>query len=83
MDYRPLNWGPKFLLCDQPTYLHTRLGDCYNKHYSGFLYLPESFRMSTNHLQTIDLTTWTTCTDHASKNSTEGIVLYCRSVYSL
>ena len=23
MDYRPLNKGPKFLLCDQPTYLHT------------------------------------------------------------
>ena len=23
VDYRPLNWGPKFLLCDQPTYLHT------------------------------------------------------------
>ena len=64
VDYCPLNWGPKFSLCDQPTYLHTRLGDCYNKHYSGFLYLPESFRMSTNHLQTIDLTTWTTCMDH-------------------
>ena len=72
VDYHPLNWGPKFLLvgvsvfllCDQPTYLHTRLGDCYNKHDSGFLYLPESFRMSTNHLQTIDSTTWTTCTDH-------------------
>ena len=67
IDYRPLNYGPKFLLCELPFYLHSQISDFHNKHFSGFIYLPESFRMGANRLQTIELTTCTTCIDHVNK----------------
>ena len=48
-------------------YLHSQIGNLHNKHYSGSVYLPESFRMGANHLQMIELTTCTTCIDHVNK----------------
>ena len=80
VDYRPLNYGPKFLLCELPTYLHSRIGDLHYKHYSGFVYLPESFRMGANRLQTIELTTCTTCIDHVNKlERIQQRGLYCNA----
>ena len=45
-------------------HMHSKLGDAYNKHYSGFVYHPEHFRMDTNCLQYMDLSASTTCVDH-------------------
>ena len=64
VDYHPHEHGPGFLMCGVPMHMHSKLGDTYNKHYSGFVYHPEHFRMDANHLQYMDLSPSTTCLDH-------------------
>ena len=64
VDYHPHEHGPGFLMCGVPVHMHSKLGDAYNKHYSGFVYHPEQFRMGANHLQYSDLSPSTTCLDH-------------------
>ena len=64
VDYHPREHGPGFLMCGVPMHMHSKLGDAYNKHYSGFVYHPEHFRMGSNRLQYTDLSSSTTCADH-------------------
>ena len=64
VDYHPHECGPGFLMCGVPMHMHSKLGDAYNKHYSGFVYHPEQFRMGANRLQYMDLSPSTTCLDH-------------------
>ena len=64
VDYHPHEHGPGFLMCGVPMHMHSKLGDAYNKHYSGFVYHPEHFRMGANCLQYTDLSPSTTCLDH-------------------
>ena len=45
-------------------HMHSKLGDAYNKHYSGFVYHPEQFRMGANRLQYTDLSPSAACLDH-------------------
>ena len=64
VDYHPREHGLGFLMCGVPMHMHSKLGDAYNKHYSGFVYHPEQFRMGANCLQYMDLSPSTTCVDH-------------------
>ena len=64
VDYHPREHGPGFLMCGVPMHMHSKLGDAYNKRYSGFVYHPEQFRMGANRLQYMDLSPSTTCLDH-------------------
>ena len=64
VDYHPREHGPGFLMCGVPMHMHSKLGDAYNKHYSGFVYHPEHFRIGANCLQYMDLSPSTTCVDH-------------------
>ena len=64
VDYHPREHGPGFLMCGVPMHMHSKLGDAYNNHYSGFVYHPEHFRMGANRLQYTDLSPSTTCEDH-------------------
>ena len=64
VDYHPRERGPGFLMCGVPMHMHSKLGDAYNKHYSGFVYHPEQFRMGANHLQYMDLSPLAICLDH-------------------
>ena len=64
MDYHPRERGPGFLMCGVPMHMHSKLGDTHNKHYSGFVYHPEQFRMGANRLQYMDLSPSATCVDH-------------------
>ena len=50
-------------MCGVPMHMHSKLGDAYNKHYSGFVYHPEQFRMGANRLQYTDLSPSATCLD--------------------
>ena len=45
-------------------HMHSKLGDAHNKHYSGFVYHPEQFRMGANCLQYTDLSPSATCVDN-------------------
>ena len=51
VDYHPRECGPGFLMCGVPMHMHSELGDAHNKHYSGFVYHTEQFRMGANRLQ--------------------------------
>ena len=64
VDYHPHQHGPGFLMYGVPMHMHSKLGDAYNKHYSGFVYHLEQFRMGANCLQYTDLSPLTTCVDH-------------------
>ena len=64
VDYHPREHGPGFLMCGVPVHMYSKLGNAYNKHYSGFVYHPEQFRMGANRLQYTDLSPSTTCLDH-------------------
>ena len=64
VDYHPRERGLGFLMCGVPMHMHSKLGDTHNKHYSGFVYHPEQFRMGANRLQYTDLSPSATCVDH-------------------
>ena len=63
VDYHPRERGLGFLMCGVPMHMHSKLGDVHNKHYSGFVYHPEQFRMGANHLQYMELSPSATCVD--------------------
>ena len=63
VDYLPWKVGPKWLFCASPTYMHSQIGDSFNRSYSGFTYLSEDFRMQSR-LQQSDLSPSTFCALH-------------------
>ena len=65
-DYRPSRMAPTWFCCPMPVYIHSVSSDMFNKNYSGFAYLPDTFRMS-DRLLSEELTTCTTCIDHVAQ----------------
>ena len=61
-DYQPSRMAPTWFCCPMPVYIH----DTFNKNYSGFAYLPKTFRMS-DRLLSEELTMCTTCIDHVAQ----------------
>ena len=62
-DYALWRMAPVWYCCSLPTYMHSFIHDPYNKNYSGFIYLPQAFRMQSR-LQQENLTTSSTCMQH-------------------
>ena len=62
-DYAPWRMAPTWFSCSLLTHVHSFCNDEYNKNYSGFTYLPKTFRMD-NRLSQEELSTCTTCIDY-------------------
>ena len=62
-DYALWRMAPVLYCCSLPAYMHSFIHDPYNKNYSGFIYLPQAFRMQSR-LQQENLTALSTCTQH-------------------
>ena len=64
-DHAPSRMAPTWYCSSLPTFIHSFCYDSYNKNYSGFLYLPKSFRMG-QRLQQEELSMCTTCVDYVN-----------------
>ena len=62
------NIGPVWLSILMPSCVHSVASDFRHDIYSGFIYEPVQFRMNVNRMNATELSTCTTCMDHARQH---------------
>ena len=74
-DYSFSNIGPVWLSILMPSYVHSVASDFCHDIYSGFVYKPVQFRMNVDRMNATELSTCTTCVDHARQHENSKIRL--------
>ena len=78
-DYVPWKMVSTWFCCSKNSYIHSNSRDVYNDNYSGFVYLPEVFRMLHRRAQR-ELSMCTSCKDHVySMKSCEISFTFCQA----